>query len=162
MKKILLVVTLFACYSNILWANSNTKELPKGYFMVLAAYAPSAQGYAIKYVDYLKEKGIEANYGISHSKNLIFVYSVSYSTRSEAIKAINSERERTGEPKAWVYVHNQTGMIKKEGEEEKPLPVQSLKDNEKRGNKIEFFQFLIKEKRIFLLKPTMPEVGNPL
>ncbi len=139
MKKILFIAALCVCFSTSLWANTATKELPNGYYMVLAAYAPSAEGYAIKYVDYLKEKGIEANYGFSHAKNLIFVYSVSYSTRSEAIKAINSERERTGEPKAWVYVHhNQTGMIKKEGEEEKPLPVQPIKGNEKQDGKIEF------------------------
>jgi len=122
MKKILLAATLFACITANLLANAAAKELPSGYFMVLAAYAPSAEGYAIKYVNHLKENGIEANYGYSQTKNLIFVYSESYTSRAEAIKAISSERERTGEPKAWVYVYKSENIV----QEEKPEPVHPI------------------------------------
>ncbi len=122
MKKILLAATLFACLTTNLLANAAAKELPSGYFMVLAAYAPSAEGYAIKYVNHLKKNGIEANYGYSQTKNLIFVYSESYTSRAEAIKAISSERERTGEPKAWVYVYKSENIV----QEEKPEPVHPI------------------------------------
>ncbi len=105
MKKILLVTALFFCIIIKSISNPSSNELPTGYFMVVAAYAPSAEKYAVKLVQELKEKGIEANYGFSKAKELFFVYSANYSTRSEAINSINSERERTGEEKAWVYVY---------------------------------------------------------
>ncbi|MCF6353146.1 MAG: OmpA family protein [Cyclobacteriaceae bacterium] len=126
MKKILLAATLFACLTANLLANPAVKELPSGYYMVLAAYAPSAENYAIKYVNHLKSKGIEADYGLSQTKNLLIVYSVSYSTRSEAIGAINSERKRTGEPKAWVYVYKSENIV----QEEKPAPVYPITEPE--------------------------------
>ncbi len=125
MKKILLVASFIACITTNLTANSATKELPSGYFMVLAAYAPSAESYAIRYVNHLKENGIEANYGFSNSKNLIFVYSATYTSRSEAISAINSERKRTGEPKAWVYSYKSQTLVN----EEKPEDVQPILPN---------------------------------
>ncbi len=126
MKKILLAATLFACLTASLLANATVKELPSGYYMVLAAYAPSAEGYAVKYVSHLKEKNIDANYGFSQSKNLIFVYSESYTSRAEAIRAISSERERTGEPKAWVYVYKSENIV----QEEKPAPVHPIAEPE--------------------------------
>ncbi len=130
MKKILLAATLIACLTANLLANVAVKELPSGYYMVLAAYAPSAENYAIKYVNYLKGKGVEANYGLSQTKNLLIVYSASYSTRSEAIAAISSERERAGEPKAWVHVYKSQNIV----QEEKPAPVHPIAEPE---NKVE-------------------------
>lgn len=105
MKKFLSIVTLLLSVSFYTKSNPVNNELPSGYFMVVAAYAPSAENLAIKYVQFLKQKEIEAKYGFSISKNMFFVYSASYSTRSEAINSIMAERERTGEPKAWVYVY---------------------------------------------------------
>lgn len=104
MKKLLLSLSLIIALSFNLTASPIQNELPSGYFMVVAAYASSAENFAIKYVSVLKEKGIDANYGFSKSKNMFFVYSASYDTRSEALKSIDSERERTGESKAWVYI----------------------------------------------------------
>jgi len=126
MKKILLVASFIACITTNLAANSATKELPSGYFMVLAAYAPSAESYAIKYVNHLKKNGIEANYGYSNTKKLFFVYSASYTSRPEAISAISPERKRTGEPKAWVYSYKSQNL----GSEEKPVAVQPIVPDE--------------------------------
>ena len=105
MKKLLSVAILI--FSVAIYATSKpvSNELPTGYFMVVAAYAPSAENMAIKYVKALNQKEIEANYGFSISKNMFFVYSASYNSRSEAIKAISSEREKTGESRAWVYAY---------------------------------------------------------
>ncbi len=120
MKKVLFATIALACLATNTLAKNAPQELTSGYFMVLAAYAPSAESYAIKYVNHLKTNGIEANYGYSASKNLLFVYSKSYSSRSEAIASIRSERERTGENKAWVYVYKSEGI---EPEEATPVPV---------------------------------------
>ena len=113
MKNILFVTTLILSISINSVSNPNTNELPSGFYMVVAAYAATAENYAIKYVQELKEKGVDAEYGFSYTKELFFVYSATYSTKSEAIKAIVFERERTGEDKAWVYVyHSSTGSTK--------------------------------------------------
>lgn len=106
MKKILLVVSLIVSVSFNSISNPSTQELPSGYFMVVGAYAPTAESYAVRLVQELKEKGIQADYGFSSAKNLIFVYSANYNSRSEAVNAISAERERTGEEKAWVYVNS--------------------------------------------------------
>jgi outer membrane protein OmpA-like peptidoglycan-associated protein len=105
MKNYLLVALLLISVNITLASKPAKTELPSGYFMILAAYASTAENYAVKFVQDLKEKGIQANYGFSNTKNLFFVYSANYSSKSEAVKAINTERERTGEEKAWVYVY---------------------------------------------------------
>jgi len=145
MKNILLVATFIVCFSTNLAANTATKELSSGYFMVLAAYAPSAENYAVKYVNHLKQKGIEANYGYSTSKNLIFVYSASYSTRSEAVGAISSERTRTGEDKAWVYVYK-TDNYEREEKDRKPVqPVEKVEKKEDTSTQVEEKSPMIKK-----------------
>jgi outer membrane protein OmpA-like peptidoglycan-associated protein len=102
MKNILLVV-LFLSTSHISISTPKQNELPTGYLMVVAAYGSSAESYAIKFVQTLKEKGIEANYGLSISKNMYFVFTAQFDSKSEAVKSILPERERTNIPRAWVY-----------------------------------------------------------
>lgn len=108
MKNLLLIASIMIGVSYSSVSNPTYKELPSGYFMILGAYGPSAENYATKFVNELKEKGIEADYGYSYSKELFFVYSSRYNSRAEAIRSITSERERTGEDRAWVYVYHST------------------------------------------------------
>lgn len=105
MKKYLLLVLLFSLTFSYSYTQNTRKELPSGYFMVVAAYAPSGEHYAIKYTEKLKNNGIDASYGFSYSKEMYFVYSKAYTNRSEATGALRPERERTGEERAWVYVY---------------------------------------------------------
>lgn len=105
MKKTILL-TLVALFTFSLSHAQNTlKELPTGYLMVVAAYGPSAENYAAKYTEKLKNNGIDASYGFSYSKEMYFVYSKKYGIRSEAIGSITTERQKTGEDRAWVYVY---------------------------------------------------------
>lgn len=68
MKNILFVTTLILSISINSVSNPNTNELPSGYYMVVAAYAATAENYAVKYVQELKEKGVDAEYGFSYTK----------------------------------------------------------------------------------------------
>ena len=111
MKNLLLIAAIMIGASHSTVSNPTYKELPSGYFMIIAAYAPSAESYATKFVDALKEKGINADYGYSYSKELFFVYSSKYNSRAKAISSIIFERERTGENKAWVYVYKSANGI---------------------------------------------------
>jgi len=128
MNKAILIASIFlgAAYNSVAKPTSN--DLPFGYYMVVAAYAPSAEGYALKLVEKLQEKGIEANYGFSKTKNLFFVYSTKYNSRSEALGAIKSERERTGESKAWVYVNNSGVDSKKNDESNTPSIIEEKEE----------------------------------
>ncbi|MCF6361627.1 MAG: OmpA family protein [Cyclobacteriaceae bacterium] len=129
MKKILLVASFIVCLAISSKANPTPKELPSGYFMVLAAYATSAESYAIKYVKHLKGNDIEASYGYSNTKKMYFVYSVKYASKAEAVSAINSERKRTGEPKAWVYGYKSENITN----QEPPVAVQPIVPDEDNG-----------------------------
>ncbi|MCB0496821.1 MAG: OmpA family protein [Cyclobacteriaceae bacterium] len=121
MKKTILLTLIALSTFSFSPAQNTLKELPSGYFMVLAAYAPSAEQYAINYTENLKKKGIDAQYGFSYSKELYFVYSKHYTNRTEAIGEINSERQRTGEDRAWVYVYKAQNLSQATNEEmEKP------------------------------------------
>lgn len=121
MKKTILLslIALFAAFNS--HSEDPLNELPSGYYMVVAAYAPSAESYAIKYVEKLKNKGIDASYGFSYAKELYFVYSKAFDNRTEAVKSIRSERERTGEDRAWVYVYKAQNSTKPEMVEKEPI-----------------------------------------
>ncbi len=105
----LFVCLLLASIASAASVQEPTHELAPGYYMVVAAYSPSAVNYAKKYVSFLNDKGVGADMGFSVAKNLIIVYSKNYSTKPEAVAALVSERERTSEPKAWVYSYHPEG-----------------------------------------------------
>lgn len=114
MKKIALFALISLAAYNQASSQNSLKELPSGYYMVLAAYTPSNGHYAISYSKSLNEKGIEADYGFSYTKQLYFVYSKKYDNRAEAVQSIRAERERTGEERAWVYVYKAQNPVKEE------------------------------------------------
>ncbi len=68
MKNIVLSFFLIIGTSSLLFSQSTSKELPSGYYMVLAAYAQLAEAYAKKYVSFLKDKDVDAKYGFRKAK----------------------------------------------------------------------------------------------
>lgn len=128
MKKLFFIVLLFAQIFHNSFASNITKELPSGYFMVVGAYASTAENYAVKFVQTLNQKGIDAKYGFSTSKNLFFVYSTRYNSLSDAVNSIIAERERTGENSAWVYAYKSDSLTKKV--ENKDTSTQNLRKEE--------------------------------
>lgn len=83
---------------------TNGAELEPGYYVVVAAYAPSKEDYASRFTVQLKDGGLSAQYGFNGQKNLYFVY-LSYHTdlRSSLaeLKKVRSEGRFTD---AWVRV----------------------------------------------------------
>ncbi len=151
--KVILAVSIIigTCYNSV--AKPSNNNLPSGYYMVVAAYAASAEKYAIKLVQEFKEKGITANYGFSESKHLFFVYSAKYDSRNKALNAINSERERTGENKAWVYV-NHASKISKEATQDSSPSV--TKEKEEPTKEIKIAEEVVKDE-VEISAPTKEE-----
>ena len=71
--------------------------------MVVAAYKSVGEGYASRYAAELNKQGFNADYGLSYSKNMYFVYINRYDDKTTAINKINSTREDTPFKATWVY-----------------------------------------------------------
>lgn len=160
MKNILLVAALSISVSFNTLSKPSNQELPSGYFMVVAAYAPTAEHYAIKLVQELKDKGIQANYGFSNTKKLFFVYSATYNSKSEAVRAIDSERERTGEDKAWVYSYRADNNTNVKSEEN--IPEEEISVDEETPTKEEMIKKDPVETEEVIAAPIVEEPTKPV
>jgi outer membrane protein OmpA-like peptidoglycan-associated protein len=103
--------TLVLCLSTLVlsaFAQKEIKELPSGYYMTVAAYLSSGEGYAIRYANKLKADGFSADYGFTYKKNMYFVYVKHYDDFKVAISEINSTRKNTPFDDAWVYAYQAT------------------------------------------------------
>ena len=101
-KKISIVALTIFLFTSTLFSQ-DIQELPSGYFMVVAAYKSVGEGYASRYAAELNKQGFNADYGLSYSKNMYFVYINRYDDKTTAINKINSTREDTPFKATWVY-----------------------------------------------------------
>jgi len=104
-KSLSILILCFLAFSLPSSAQEEIKELPSGYYMTVAAYLSSGEGYAIRYTKKLKADGHSADYGFTYKKNMYFVYIKRYSDFKVAISEINSTRKNTTFDDAWVYVY---------------------------------------------------------
>ena len=109
------------------FAQEEIKELPSGYYMTVAAYLSTGEGYAIRYTNKLQAQGFKADYGFTYKKNMYFVYIKHYSDFKVAISEINSTRKNTTFDDAWVYVYKAVNPVK----ETVPEDVEKVKETEK-------------------------------
>ncbi|HET9054851.1 MAG TPA: hypothetical protein VFM90_11790, partial [Cyclobacteriaceae bacterium] len=78
--------------------------LPEGYYVVVAAYKNTGEGYASRYTEALKQKGHDAHYGLSASGKLYLVYVHYNENRNASLTEMRSERQKGEFPDAWVRV----------------------------------------------------------
>jgi outer membrane protein OmpA-like peptidoglycan-associated protein len=100
LSTLVFLITIFVYPS---FAQQEIKELHSGYYMTVAAYLSTGEGYAIRYTDKLKSQGFSADYGFTYKKNMYFVYIKEYSDFKLAVSEIKSTRENTPFDDAWVY-----------------------------------------------------------
>ena len=101
-SSLILCLLVFALPS---FAQEEIKELESGYYMTVAAYLSTGEGYAIRYTKKLKADGFNADYGFTYKKNMYFVYIKNYSEFTAAVNEINSTRKNTPFDDAWVYAY---------------------------------------------------------
>ncbi|MCI0750938.1 MAG: OmpA family protein [Flammeovirgaceae bacterium] len=102
MKKCALCILFFGSLSTVF--AQNAKELPAGYYTVVAAYADTREDYAKKFTEGLINKGVKAEYGFNSSRNLYFVYLNYYSDLKSGIKDMLATRKQGTFTNAWVRV----------------------------------------------------------
>ena len=102
LSSLILCLLVFALPS---FAQEEIKELESGYYMTVAAYLSTGEGYAIRYTKKLKAEGFNADYGFTYKKNMYFVYIKHYSEFTAAVNEINSTRKNTPFDDAWVYAY---------------------------------------------------------
>jgi outer membrane protein OmpA-like peptidoglycan-associated protein len=90
----------------LLFAHAGTAQAPlsSGYYVVVAAYKNTGEGYAKRYTDGLKAKGHDAHYGLSKSGKLYLVYVHYDNDRNESLTEMKGERKKGEFPDAWVRV----------------------------------------------------------
>jgi outer membrane protein OmpA-like peptidoglycan-associated protein len=98
----LLLIALFLLTTSFLVTQS--KELTPGYYVVVAAYAPSRESMAQKYVEELRQQGTTAEYGYNSSKKLFFVYLKYFTSLKESLLYMTATRKQGKFKDAWVRV----------------------------------------------------------
>jgi outer membrane protein OmpA-like peptidoglycan-associated protein len=83
---------------------TQSKELTPGYYVVVAAYAPSRESAAIRYVEELRQQGTSAEYGYNTSKKLYFVYLKYFTSLKESLLYMTATRKQGKFKDAWVRV----------------------------------------------------------
>lgn len=93
------------CLCMVQLATAQIKSLPKGNYVVVAAYSPKQGVYAEKYTSYLKTKELPAAYGLAEKKNMIFVYLAEIQDFDQAVSEMLKTRENENFQDAWVFVN---------------------------------------------------------
>ena len=99
----ILVGLVILHYSAIAFAQ-DSKELAPGYYIVVSAYAKSKQKMAQQYVEVLKGKGHNAEYGYNSSRKFYFVYLKYFDNLRESLRDMKKTREQGSFTDAWVRV----------------------------------------------------------
>jgi outer membrane protein OmpA-like peptidoglycan-associated protein len=105
--RLLPIVSLFSFASFILTQAQNTAaymEMKPGYYLVVAAYAPAREDFAIRYVRQLQAEGLAADYGFNGRRNLFFVYLKYFDDLRTSLSELRKVREEGRFSDAWIRV----------------------------------------------------------
>jgi outer membrane protein OmpA-like peptidoglycan-associated protein len=100
--RILVGLVILHC-SSIAFAQ-DSKELTPGYYIVVSAYAKSQAKVAQQYVEALRGKGHNAEYGYNSSRKFYFVYLKYFDNLRESLRDMKKTREEGTFTDAWVRV----------------------------------------------------------
>jgi outer membrane protein OmpA-like peptidoglycan-associated protein len=89
---------------NIVAAQTESKELNPGYYVVVGAYAPAKVENAKRFATTLAQRSDNADYGFNSSRNLYYVYINYFTTLKAAIEKMESVRKSHKFVDAWVRV----------------------------------------------------------
>ncbi|MEM6755464.1 MAG: hypothetical protein AAF630_21130, partial [Cyanobacteria bacterium P01_C01_bin.38] len=145
-------------------------ELPVGNYVVVGAYSINQEYYAKAFTTKLNEQGHNANYGLSHSKNLFFVYLSQNQDFEVALREMRKVRQTEQFSDAWVFV-NRTGpaaasdsaipsRTKEQRQENYPDQVDSSAENE--DNSTTTSQYVLKENTVTSEETTNSETSEEI
>jgi outer membrane protein OmpA-like peptidoglycan-associated protein len=94
---------IYILHSNVC-AQTSSKELSPGYYVVVGAYAESKEESAKRFVETLSKRGHKANYGFNASRNLYFVYLKYFTKLKASLRNMEATRASGKFVDAWVRV----------------------------------------------------------
>src|SRR6185369_2508711 len=100
---LVLLVGIVLSASSAIQQPSND-PLPKGYYIVVAAFFSHQEEYARRYSSKLNEGGLHSNYGLDPARKLYFVYLDQYADFNESVQQMLKVRKEGIFEKAWVRV----------------------------------------------------------
>ena len=100
----ILVGLAILLFSSTAASSQDLKELAPGYYIVVSAYARSQEKMAQQYVEVLREKGQDADYGYNSSRKFYFVYLKYFDNLRESLGDMKKTRESGTFTDAWVRV----------------------------------------------------------
>jgi outer membrane protein OmpA-like peptidoglycan-associated protein len=80
----------------------HAKELPPGYYVVVAVFSTDHEDYATRFVSTLASKSITGSYGYNSERKYFYVYVKSSPDRSTCINEMQRWRKEPGFEKTWV------------------------------------------------------------
>lgn len=104
MKNYTVLLIIISLIISIPAFSQESDELKPGYYVVVSAYAKTRGNIAQNYVQTLKEKGIDAEYGFNSGRNLYFVYIKYYNNLKESLTSMETTRKNGEFKEAWVRV----------------------------------------------------------
>ncbi|MFM7430951.1 MAG: OmpA family protein [Flammeovirgaceae bacterium] len=128
MRKLCTVVIFMASVSQSVIAD----PLPKGYYIVVAAYLSNQESFAQRYSSELNKAGHHTQYGFDATRQFHYVYVDYYTNFDESIAKMLDVRKQAGFSEAWV-------RIIKEGDEpmaQKEEPKEEVKKEESKRDEL--------------------------
>ncbi len=164
----LLLLAVTALTARTFTQRPNNLPLPKGYYVVVAAFFSYQEDYAERYSTKLNTGGLHSRYGLDPTRRLYFVYLDQYSDFKESVDQMLKVRKEGIFEKAWVRVIKESAEEKEQvaerKEEQKATEVAPIKGKaeqkviEERKEEVK----VVEEKRVEEQKLALTEVvENP-
>lgn len=114
-------------------SNAQRNTLPSGSYVVVAAFSPHHEDYAIRLTRGLNKDGLHTAYGFETTRKYWYVYLTHSADRDECINEVKKARGESRFADAWVHTikdPNQTGTVSAETEKS-PIPEDAKKEESK-------------------------------
>jgi len=118
------VLLITSSFLSVAQNTQPTNVLPKGHYVVIAAFSPNHEDYATKLIAKLNKDGLQAKYAFNPTRKYWYVYLNQCSNIAECVSQATKIRSEGVFPEAWAWSQAEVVSVKPEPEVQKtPDPV---------------------------------------
>jgi outer membrane protein OmpA-like peptidoglycan-associated protein len=111
MIKIYIYLLILISYSTFAQSSQVAKKLPEGNYLVVAAFSPEHEDYALRKTELLNKNGLHAAYGFEATRKYWYVYFNQITTLDECVSEYEKIRKDSAFADAWVHtIKNQADL----------------------------------------------------
>jgi outer membrane protein OmpA-like peptidoglycan-associated protein len=118
-------------------SNAQKSTLPTGSYVVVAAFSPRHEDYAIRLTNGLNKDGMHTAYGFEATRKYWYVYLTHSPDRDQCIDEVKKARGESRFSDAWVHTIKEPGQIETVKEEQKKSADPVIEDTKKEESKEE-------------------------